>query len=53
MTGTVFEAFFSRDDRWEDRVVPHITGAAHVIAEATLILDDQDPLCWGIRGRVS
>ena len=53
VTGTVFEAFFSRDDRWEDRVVPHITGAAHVIAEATLILDDQDPLCWGIRGRVS
>ena len=28
---------------------PIITGAAYVNAEATLLLDEQDPFCWGIR----
>jgi hypothetical protein len=39
--------------RWLDRaagkIVPQITGTAHVTAEATLLLDERDPLCWGIR----
>lgn len=30
-------------------VRPFITGAAYVNAEATLILDERDPFCWGIR----
>ena len=30
------------------RVLPSITGTAYVTAEATLILDDRDPLRWGI-----
>jgi 4-hydroxyproline epimerase len=31
-----------------DRVIPTIRGSAFVNAEATLILDDADPLCWGM-----
>jgi proline racemase len=38
--------------RWLDRsqgiVEPTITGTAHVTAESTLLLDERDPLCWGI-----
>jgi len=30
-------------------IIPVITGTAHVNAEATLLLDDNDPFCWGIR----
>jgi 4-hydroxyproline epimerase len=30
-------------------IVPTIRGAAFVNAEATLILDERDPFCWGIR----
>jgi proline racemase len=29
-------------------VLPHITGAAYVTGEATLVFDDADPLCWGL-----
>lgn len=32
-----------------DKIIPTITGAAFVNAEATLLLDKQDPFCWGIR----
>jgi 4-hydroxyproline epimerase len=39
--------------RWVDRlagkVAPVITGSAFVNSEATLLLDDRDPFCWGIR----
>ena len=28
---------------------PTISGRAHVTAETTLLLDDADPFCWGIR----
>ncbi len=38
--------------RWLDRSVgkiePQITGTAFVTADATLILNDRDPYCWGI-----
>jgi proline racemase len=36
-------------DRAEGRIVPTITGTAHVNAEAVLLLDEGDPFCWGIR----
>jgi len=49
--GTVFEASFSADENRRDAVLPHITGAAYVTDEATLIFDDADPLCWGIGQR--
>ncbi|HMO66555.1 MAG TPA: proline racemase family protein [Verrucomicrobiota bacterium] len=39
--------------RWLDRargvIEPVVTGTAHVTAEATLLLDERDPFCWGIR----
>jgi len=39
--------------RWLDRptgkIAPTITGTAHITAETTLLLDDTDPFCWGIR----
>jgi len=47
LLGSVFEGRFSLDA--EGRVLPQITGAAHVIAEATLLFDERDPLCWGVR----
>jgi 4-hydroxyproline epimerase len=33
----------------EDKIYPSIKGTAYVNAEATLILDQQDPFCMGIR----
>jgi 4-hydroxyproline epimerase len=47
ITGSVFEGTVRGAG---DGVIPTITGTAHVIAEATLLLDPRDPLCWGIRG---
>jgi 4-hydroxyproline epimerase len=32
-----------------EEIIPTITGTAFVNAEATLLLDDADPFCWGIR----
>ena len=32
-----------------DKIVPVITGTAFVTGEATLLLDERDPFCWGIR----
>ena len=49
--GTTFDASFTVDENRRDGVLPHITGAAYVTAEATLIFDDADPLCWGIGQR--
>jgi 4-hydroxyproline epimerase len=31
------------------QIIPTITGAAHVNAEITLLLNESDPLCWGLR----
>jgi proline racemase len=45
--GTRFVGRYKRDAG--DRIVPTITGSAHVNAEATLLLDEADPFCWGIR----
>ncbi|MFC3107605.1 4-hydroxyproline epimerase [Undibacterium arcticum] len=44
--GSVFEACYRRDG---ERLLPSIRGRAHVNAEATLILNDDDPFVWGIR----
>jgi 4-hydroxyproline epimerase len=45
IVGTVFEGSVRLDG---DRVIPRITGTAYVTGEATLILDERDPFCWGI-----
>jgi 4-hydroxyproline epimerase len=46
ITGSVFEGSYRPLE--DGRVVPTITGRAYVNAEATLLLDPDDPCCWGI-----
>jgi 4-hydroxyproline epimerase len=44
--GSVFSARYQQDG---EKIIPTITGTAHVMAEATLILDPKDLFVWGIR----
>ncbi len=44
--GSAFRAQFRREG---DKIIPVITGRAFINAEATLLLDSNDPFCWGIR----
>jgi 4-hydroxyproline epimerase len=46
--GSVFEGRIRRDPAATGRVVPEITGTAHVTGETTLLLDERDSFCWGI-----
>ena len=46
ITGSVFEGQIAREGA---QLRPTITGRAFVNARATLILDQRDPLCWGLR----
>ena len=46
IVGSIFEGCVSCED---GRIHPSITGTAYVTAEAKLLVDDRDPLCWGIR----
>jgi 4-hydroxyproline epimerase len=46
ITGSRFTASYRRR---HDQIIPTISGVAFVNAEATLLLDDRDPLCWGLR----
>jgi len=43
--GSVFEGTVALDG---EALIPTVTGRAFVTAEATLLLDPADPLCWGI-----
>jgi len=45
LTGAVFTAWLARV---EGRLLPHLRGRAHVTAEATLVLDPEDPFVFGI-----
>jgi 4-hydroxyproline epimerase len=47
--GSKFTGRFRWIDRAAGSIAPVITGTAHINAESTLILDDSDPYCWGIR----
>jgi len=47
--GTTFTGRFRWLDRTSGKVQPVITGRAYVNSEATLLLDESDPFCWGIR----
>ena len=47
--GSTFSASFRWLDRPAGKISPTISGHAHVNAEATLVLDEADPFCWGIR----
>ena len=42
-------AFQRRYRRAGGQIIPTITGIAYVNAEANLLLDERDPLCWGMR----
>ena len=45
-------SLFTARYRWLDRkagtIEPTLIGTAFVNAEATLLLDEKDPFCWGI-----
>ncbi|MCY1309689.1 4-hydroxyproline 2-epimerase [compost metagenome] len=44
--GSQFEGSF----QWQgERIIPTIRGRAHLSAEATLLLEEDDPFAWGIR----
>jgi len=47
--GSTFTGKFAWLDRASGKVAPVITGTAFVNAEATQLLDEKDPFCWGIR----
>ncbi|MBM3836065.1 MAG: hydroxyproline-2-epimerase [Verrucomicrobia bacterium] len=47
--GSVFTGQFRWLARGQGTVIPTITGTAFVNAETTLLLDECDPFCWGIR----
>jgi len=44
--GSTFTGRYRRD---AGQIIPTITGSAFVTGEATLLLDESDPFCWGIR----
>jgi len=48
--GSSFSARFRWHDRASGQITPLISGRAYVNAEITLLLDEADPFCWGIRG---
>lgn len=47
--GSRFSGSFTWADRPAGKIIPAIRGRAYVNAEATLLLNPQDPFCWGIR----
>lgn len=48
LLGSTFTGQYRWLDRAAGKVSPIITGSAFVNSEATLLLDDKDPFCWGI-----
>jgi 4-hydroxyproline epimerase len=50
MIGSRFTGRYRWLDRATGEIAPTITGSAYVTAEANLLLDSSDPLCWGMRG---
>ena len=47
--GSTFTGRFEWIDTASGKIAPRITGRAFVNSEATLLLDERDPFCWGIR----
>jgi 4-hydroxyproline epimerase len=46
IVGSIFEGWVEQRD---GELRPTIRGTAFVNADATIILDERDPFCWGIR----
>jgi 4-hydroxyproline epimerase len=47
--GSTFQGSFRWLDRAAGTIIPTISGTAFITAEATLLLEESDPFCWGIR----
>jgi 4-hydroxyproline epimerase len=47
--GSTFQGSYRWLNQAEEKIIPTITGTAHITAETTLLLDDRDPFCWGFR----
>lgn len=47
--GSQFEGSYQWQTPGEPQIIPTIRGRAHISAEATLILEEDDPFAWGIR----
>ena len=47
--GSLFTARYRWLDRAKGTILPTIIGTAFVNGESTLLLDEKDPFCWGIR----
>jgi 4-hydroxyproline epimerase len=47
--GSTFTGKFEWIDKAAGTISPSINGTAFVNAETTLLLDERDPFCWGIR----
>ena len=45
ITGSQFQGRYQREG---ERIRPFITGRAHMTADSTLLIDEQDPFAWGI-----
>ncbi len=48
IVGTRFTGSFRWHDEKAKSIIPTITGRAYINAESKLLLDDNDPFCWGI-----
>lgn len=46
--GSVFEASYQTHPTLPERVIPTLRGSAHVCAQSDLILNPNDPFCFGI-----
>ena len=46
--GSRFTGRYTWIDRTRGIIAPVITGTAHITGEATLLLDENDPFCWGL-----
>ncbi|MEO8857406.1 MAG: proline racemase family protein [Burkholderiaceae bacterium] len=48
--GSMFEASYrwTLDVEGDPQLIPSITGQAYICAESTLLLDPEDPFCWGL-----
>jgi len=49
VVGSRFAASYKWLDRAAGKIIPSIEGTAFITAESTLLLDERDPFCWGIR----
>ncbi|HTX24516.1 MAG TPA: proline racemase family protein [Steroidobacteraceae bacterium] len=51
IVGSTFRTTFRRDP--QGHIIPIIAGTAHITGEATLLVDERDPFCWGIPSPVT